>query len=75
MQEEDHPPEMASQAKTTTNYQNLNFGKSLYHNYLQAELHAILHIKAIVEAIWVFFGTHATKVVARVYQATTSYYN
>ena len=72
-------PEMASQekpgSKATTNYQNLNFGKSLYQHYLEAEDHAFLRITSLVEAIWIFVNPHATKVVARVYQATTSSYN
>ena len=72
-------PKMASQeksgSKATTNFKNLNFNKSLYQDYLRAKLYAVLHTKATVEAIWVFIDTHATKVMARVYQATTSSYN
>ena len=72
-------PKMASKeesgSKATTNFRNCNFGTSLYQHYLGAELYAISRIKATIEAIWIFIGTHATKVMARVYQATTSYYN
>ena len=72
-------PKMASQeesgSRATTNFKNLNFGKSLYQHYLGAELYAILRIIATIEAIWVLINTHATKVMARVYQATMGYYN
>ena len=69
--QEDHS-KMASQeelgSKATTNFKNLNFGKSAYQHYLRAKLYTVSHIKTTIEAIWVFIGTHATKVMARVYQ-------